>query len=335
MLEAIPERFRAYVVDRTADGSFTRGIRDLTADDLPPGELVLRILWSTINYKDGLAAQPNNKVVRTYPRVPGVDMVGTVVAGESRTAKVGDTVIASGYDFGVSRHGGFAEYARVPAAEVVPLPDGLTARETMVLGTAGFTAAMSVVALEGRGLAPSSGPILVTGASGGVGSTAVGILSARGYDVWAATGKPDQERRLAQLGAAGFVSRDEMAGEGRPLEHGRWAGAVDTVGGATLPYVLRTLRRGGSVAASGNAGGAELRTTVLPFILRGVALLGMDTVVVPIDERRRLWDRLGTDLRPRGLGDAVTEIDLDGLEPALDSIVGGNARGRWVVRLAG
>jgi len=204
----------------------------------------------------------------------------------------------------------------------------------MAVGTAGFTAAMSVAGLESRGLRPGDGPVLVTGASGGVGSCAVAMLAARGHEVWAATGKPDEEARLRSLGAAGVVPRDEVTAESqRPLESGRWAGAVDTVGGPTLPYVLRTLKTGGAVASSGNAGGPRLETTVLPFILRGVALLGMDSVAMPIAERRALWGRIATDLRPNGLGEGVTEVTLDTLEPALDGILAGEARGRWVVRV--
>jgi acrylyl-CoA reductase (NADPH) len=192
-----------------------------------------------------------------------------------------------------------------------------------------------VVALEDRGLQPDSGPVLVTGASGGVGGTALAILADRGYEVWAVTGKPEETERLRTLGAAGILSRAEVTAEGRPLEAERWAAAVDSVGSATLPYVLRTLRQGAAVAASGNTSGAKLETTVFPFILRGVALLGMDSVSVPIARRRELWDRLATDLRPRELGAHVTEVSLDELDSALDAIVAGSARGRWVVRIGG
>jgi putative YhdH/YhfP family quinone oxidoreductase len=244
-------------------------------------------------------------------------------------------VLANGYDIGTARHGGYGELARIPSGWVVPLPDGLTARDAMAIGTAGFTAAMSVQALEDRGLEPGDGPVLVTGASGGVGSTAVAILASRGHEVWAATGKPDEAGRLTDLGAAGILSRDEVTAPGRPLDSARWAGAVDTVGAATLPYVLRTLRIGAAVASSGNASGADLATTVFPFILRGVALLGMDSANMAIEPRRALWNRLATDLLPRGIADGITEVDLDTVEPALDAIVAGQARGRWVVRVTG
>ena len=224
----------------------------------------------------------------------------------------------------------------MPAGWVVPLPDGLTPRLAMAIGTAGFTAAMSVVALEERGLLPGAGPVLVTGASGGVGSMAVGILAARGYEAWAATGKADEADRLRALGAAGVLAREEVTAESpKPLESERWAGAVDCVGGATLPYILRTLRRGGTVAASGNTGGPAFATTVFPFILRSVAVVGIDSANLPIEERRALWVRLAGDLRPNGLGESLTEATLDTLPEALDGILAGRARGRWIVRVDG
>jgi putative YhdH/YhfP family quinone oxidoreductase len=331
----IPASFSAYVVDRP-DDRFERGIRTLTPADLPDGEVTIRVDWSTVNYKDGLAAQADGKVARSYPLVPGIDLAGTVVASADRDVAEGSRVIASGYEIGVARHGGYAEVARAPAGWIVPLPEGLTAREAMAIGTAGFTAAMSVAALEARGVGPDHGPILVTGASGGLGRTAIDILASRGHEVWGATGKGDEAERLRQLGAAGTLTRDEVTADSpRPLESGRWAGAIDAVGGPVMPYILRTLRPGGAVASCGNAGGPGFATTVLPFILRGVAILGMDSAAMPIDARRALWQRLATDLRPRTLGDDVTEVDLDGLEPALDAIVAGQARGRWVVRIGG
>jgi acrylyl-CoA reductase (NADPH) len=332
---AIPEPFRAYVVEHGDDRS-TRGIRTLTMGDLPDGEVVIGVGWSSINFKDGLAARRDGKVARISPLVPGIDLAGEVLESADPAFPSGRPVLVNGYDLGTSRHGGYSEVERVPADWVVPLPDGLDARAAMTIGTAGFTAAMGVVALEARGLTPASGPVLVTGASGGVGRMALAILAPRGYEVWAATGKADQAVRLRELGAAGILSREEVTAESsRPLESGRWAGAIDAVGAPTLPYILRTLERGAAVAACGNAGGAAFSSTVLPFILRGVALLGMDSVAVPIAERRALWARLGRDLRPRGLGEDVEEISLEGLGPALDAIVEGRARGRWVVRVGG
>jgi acrylyl-CoA reductase (NADPH) len=331
----LPASFRAFLVDKPAGGAFVRGPATLTPADLPPGDVTVRVEWSGVNFKDGLAAREDGRVARSYPLVPGIDLAGTVVASDDDAFPVGSRVLAHGYDIGVARHGGYAELARVPAAWSVALPERLTARDAMAIGTAGFTAAMSVAALEARGLRPGDGPVLVTGASGGVGSTAVAILSARGHEVWAATGKPDEANRLRDLGAAGVLGRDEVTAPGKPLDTARWAGAVDTVGAATLPYVLRTLRIGAACASSGNASGAELATTVFPFILRGVALLGMDSANMAIGERRALWGRLATDLLPRGIDDGITEVDLDALEPALDAIVAGQARGRWVVRVAG
>ena len=332
----LPSSFRAYVVDKSRGRRLhPRPARPGARRICPPGELTVRVEWSSVNFKDGLAARVDGKVARGYPLIPGIDLAGEVVASDDAAFPEGTRLLANGYDIGTARHGGYGELARIPSGWAVPLPDGLSARDAMAIGTAGFTAAMSVEALEDRGLKPGDGPVLVTGASGGVGSTAVSLLAMRGHEVWAATGKPDEERRLRDLGAAGILTRDEVTAPGRPLDSARWAGAVDAVGTATLPYVLRTLRIGAAVASSGNASGGDLHTTVFPFILRGVALLGMDSANMAIEPRRALWNRLATDLRPRGIDDAITEVDLDTLEPALDAIVDGQARGRWVVRVAG
>jgi acrylyl-CoA reductase (NADPH) len=336
-MSAIPVAFRAYVVEKT-EGGVARGVRSFAAVDLPDDRVEVRVDWSSVNYKDALATTADGKVARINPLIPGIDLAGEVVGSDDAEVPIGSQVLAHGYDLGVARHGGFSSFTRVPADYVVPLPAGLDGRSAMAIGTAGFTAAMSVAALERHGLAAGDGPVVVTGASGGVGSVAVAILAARGHEVWAATGKPEEEARLRSLGAAGLVPRDECtAASARPLESARWAGAVDTVGAATLPWVLRTLRPGAAVASSGNASGAKLDTTVLPFILRGVALLGMDSANMPIAERRALWARIATDLRPNGLdADAgVTEVALADLDGALDAILAGNARGRWVVRVGG
>ena len=334
----IPDEFRAFVAERVAEADpprVRRGVRTIDSAILPSGEVEVRVEWSSVNYKDALATRADGKVARISPLIPGIDLAGEVIASTDASIPVGTGVLAHGYELGVSRHGGYSEFQRVPADWVVPLPPGLSPRESMAIGTAGFTAAMSVVALEERGLEPADGPVLVTGASGGVGSTAVAILADRGYEVWAATGKDEEVERLRSLGAVGFLGRDEVTTEGKPLDSERWAAAVDAVGAATLPYVLRTLRTGAAVASSGNAGGAALHTTVFPFILRGVALLGMDSVNMPIGRRRELWDRLATDLRPRDLGLHCREVTLDTVEDALDGIVAGSARGRWVVRVGG
>jgi len=336
-MSTIPSEFQAYVAERSDDGAVRRGLRSFAAADLPAGEVAVRVDWSSVNYKDALATIADGKVARISPLIPGIDLAGEVIESGDATVPAGSAVLAHGYDLGVSRHGGYGAFTRLPAGYVVPLPAGLTGRAAMAIGTAGFTAAMSVAALERHGLRPGDGPVLVTGASGGVGSVAVAILAARGHEVWAATGKPDEEPRLRGLGAAGLVPREECtAVSPRPLESARWAGAVDTVGAPTLPYVLRTLRPGAAVASSGNAGGAALETTVLPFILRGVALLGMDSANMPIAERRELWGRIATDLRPSGLDEdaGVSEVGLADLDGALDAILAGRARGRWVVRVA-
>jgi acrylyl-CoA reductase (NADPH) len=333
-MAAIPSTFRAFVAERMDDGRVERGVRDFAALDLPAGEVDVRIAWSSVNYKDGLATVADGKVARINRIIPGIDLAGEVIAADDPAFRPGVSILAQGFDLGVARHGGFGEFTRLPASYVVPLPEGLSARDAMAIGTAGFTAGMSVAALEERGLRPGDGPVLVTGASGGVGSTAVAILAGRGHEVWAATGKADEEPRLRSLGASAILSRDEVTAESpRPLESARWAGAVDTVGGATLPYVLRTLQPGAAVASSGNAGGPQLQTTVLPFILRGVALLGMDSAAMPIEGRRALWVRMADDLRPRNLGDGITEVTLETLENGLNGILAGEARGRWVVRV--
>jgi acrylyl-CoA reductase (NADPH) len=329
-----PTSFRAYVVDRP-NGTFERGVRSVPWEILPAGDVVIRVAWSSVNFKDGLAASEDGRVARSYPLILGIDLAGTVEESKDPDLAPGTPVIAHGYDLGTSHHGGFAEYASVPAGWVVPLPAGLSLRESMAIGTAGFTAAMAVEALEARGLQPADGPVVVTGATGGLGSTAVSLLADRGFEVWAVTGKTDERAWLETLGAVGFLSREECSAAGRPLESERWAGAVDSVGAATLPYLLRTLKRSAAVAACGNASGSTLETTVFPFILRGVALLGMDSAYLPIEARRRLWDRLATDLRPRTLAERVTEVPLEEIERALDAVRAGEARGRWLVRIGG
>jgi acrylyl-CoA reductase (NADPH) len=323
---------RAYVAEQR-DGEVERGLRTLPAAELGEGDVLVRVACSSVNYKDALATIPKGQVARISPLVPGIDLAGTVVEGGAGV-EAGAEVLAHGHDLGVAHHGGFAEYARVPADWVVPLPEGLSARQAMAIGTAGFTAALSVARLERHGLAPDAGRVLVTGATGGVGSTAVSILAARGYEVVASSGK-DSREYLESLGAQEVLGRDDVAGDGKPLGRQRWAAAVDCVGGATLAGLLPQIRYGGAVAASGLTAGIKLETTVMPFILRSVALLGIDSVETPREERADIWRRLADDLRPPQLDEAITrEISLDELEPALDAILKGELTGRTVVRIA-
>ncbi len=333
---------RAFVVERQGDG-LSAGVRELHAADLPDQPVTVRVEWSSVNYKDGMVATPGNRVARTSPLVPGVDLVGTVVdvaggggggGGGTAPVAVGDDVVVHGYGLGISQHGAFAQFARVPAAWVVPLPRGLSARRAALIGTAGFTAALSLARLERMGLAPGSGPVLVTGASGGVGSLSVALLAARGYEVVASTGKAAEREYLVGLGARDVIGRDDLQeASDRVLGTERWAGAVDCVGGATLRGVLRSLRYGAAVAASGLTGGASFDTTVYPFIVRGVSLLGIDSVETPIDERRSVWHELATAFPPETLDATVAgEIGLDGLSDALATISRGEVRGRILVR---
>jgi acrylyl-CoA reductase (NADPH) len=336
--QSIPESFPAFLATKETDAEgkakVVRGIGAFSAIDLPEGEVTVRVHWSSVNYKDALATLADGGVARISPMVAGIDLAGEVVASESPVFAIGQQVIAHGYDIGVARHGAYAHYCRVPASQVLALPTGLSAREAMVIGTGGFTAAASVHALETRGLTPATGPVLVTGATGGVGSMAVSMLAGRGYTVAASTGKATEHEFLTSLGATEILDRSETSAESaRPLEKERWAAVVDCVGGSTLAYALRTTRYGGAVAASGLTGGVGLTTTVLPFILRGVALLGIDSVQLDMASRTAIWARCGTDLRPKQLDQLGVEIDLEGLEGALSTIRSGGARGRYVVRL--
>ena len=317
---------RAFVAEQSDDG-VVRGVRDdFETGDLGEGDVLVKVAWSSVNYKDALATIAKGQVARISPLIPGIDLAG--VDEDS-----GEEVLAHGYDLGVAHHGGYAECARVRSEWVVPLPGGLSAKQAMTIGTAGYTAARCVIALEAAGLTPDAGPVLVTGASGGVGSTAVDILAARGYEVVASTGKGADF--LLGLGAAEVISREDAAGDAsRPLEKTRWAGVVDCVGGEVLAGAIRGLKYGGAVAACGNTGGVKLPMTVLPFILRGVSLLGVDSVQTPIQERTETWKRLAGDLRPPHLDDAIAhETDLDGLEDALTRILAGELSGRTIVRL--
>ncbi len=325
--------FRAFVVNKTAE-QFTAQVQTLTRDDLPPGEVLIHVAYSSVNYKDALACTPDGKVVRSYPFVPGIDLAGVVVESSDERFHAGDEVIATSYDLGVSHYGGFSEYARVRANWVVPLPQGLTLKEAMALGTAGFEAALAVHQLEKNGLTPERGPVLVTGATGGVGSIAVNILARLGHTVAASTGKQTEHAYLKELGASTILSREEVSAESnRPLEKELWAGSVDSVGGATLAYLIRTTKYGGSIAACGLTGGTTVNTTVFPFLLRGVNLLGIDSVFCPMGLRRELWQRLASDLKPTKLDSISREVTLDELPQVTASLLSGGVRGRTIVRL--
>jgi acrylyl-CoA reductase (NADPH) len=326
------DTFAAFTAEKTDDG-FRRGVTELTLDDLADGDVVVDVEWSSVNYKDHLAATEKGRVARISPLVPGIDLAGTVRTSDAPGIAPGDAVVVHGYDLGVAHHGGFAQVARVPSGWVVPLSMGLSAREAMTIGTAGYTAALSVLALLDHGLTPEAGTVLVTGATGGVGSMAVAMLAGLGFTVAAGTGKAAAEPFLRQLGASEIVDRDELTDTGKPLQSVRWAGAVDAVGGATLAHVLATLAPGAAVAASGNVGGAELPTTVLPFILRGVALFGIDSAGTPIDRRREVWARIADDLKPAHLDAMEQVVDLAHLEGALDEIGRGEVTGRYLVQL--
>jgi len=329
------EKFRALVVDKTESGDVSVKVKELSIDQLPQGDVIIRAAYSSVNYKDGLASTPNGNIVRTYPFVPGIDVAGTVVSSTDERFKEGDQVLVTGFELGVSHYGGFSEYVRVPAEWIVPLPSGLTLREAMVYGTAGFTAALSVQRLEESGVTPDKGEVLVTGATGGVGSLAAAMLAKKGYDVVASTGKESEHGYLRELGVKEIIAREDVAPEKfKPLGKTRWAGAVDPVGGNTLAYVLSTTQYGGSVAVSGLTGGTNVPTTVFPFILRGVNLLGIDSVYCPMEVRLPLWKRMADDLKPDRLEDTIAhEITLDELPQSLQRILQGQMRGRAIVKL--
>jgi len=305
-----------------------------SVDELSEGAVVIKAAYSSVNYKDALAATGAGKIMRRFPLVGGIDVAGTIESSSDARFTAGDPVLVTGYDLGVSHDGGFSAYVRVPAEWVVPVPTGLSLFEAMAIGTAGFTAALSVVEMERNGLLPSSGPVIVTGATGGVGSIAVQALASRGYAVTAVTGKADQADYLRTLGAKDVILRGSLEMGTRPLEKALWAAAVDPVGGDMLAWLTRTMMYGGCIASSGLTGGTDLKTTVLPFILRGVKLLGIDSVMCPAASRLQVWQRLADDLRPAHLAASTRAISLDELPQAFATLLGGQARGRFVVDLS-
>lgn len=325
------DTFRAFRVYEE-NGRFERRVETVSEETLPPGEVIIEVAYSSLNYKDALSATGNRGVTKSYPHTPGIDAAGRVIASESDAFGVGDEVIVTSYDLGMNTPGGFGERIRVPAAWVVPLPEELSLRAAMVLGTAGFTAALAVDALEHQGF--GKGPVVVTGASGGVGSLAVALLAKGGRHVVASTGSEEAREMLRDVGAAEIIDRHMLAEENaRPMLKGVYGGAVDTVGGHTLVNLVKSLQGGGSVAACGLVGGAELGLTVYPFILRGVNLLGIDSQNCPMPKRRAVWERLAGAWRLEGLERITTEIALDELDSMIERMLQGETRGRVLVRM--
>lgn len=324
------ESFTALVLRETDDGH-VGALEQLTDADLPDGDVTMAVEFSSLNYKDGLALAGKNRVVRSYPMVPGIDLTGTVLASDSPDFEVGDAVISTGFQVGEKYWGGYAQRQRVQSGWLVPRPDGMSAKTAMAIGTAGLTAMLCVMALEDGGVTPSDGPVLVTGAAGGVGSVAIALLAELGFEVTAVTGRPETQEYLRELGATDFRTRAEMTEPARPLESETWAGAVDAVGSTMLAKLLSQTKYGGTVAACGLAGGTDLPTTVLPFILRNVRLQGVESVMASIATRKVAWERLDSGL-PAKLIESMTEVVP--LSEVLDrgpSILDGQVRGRWVV----
>jgi NADPH2:quinone reductase len=326
--------FRAYRIDRE-DGQVTAGFTTMNVDDLTEGDVVIKVSHSTINYKDALAVTGAGQILRKFPLNGGIDLAGTVVTSASPDFADGDAVLVNGCGLSETRDGGYAEYARVPADAVVPVPDGMSAAQAMQVGTAGFTAALAIHRMEQNGQRPENGPIVVTGATGGVGSIAIDMLDARGYDAVALTGKQDQAAYLERIGASRVLLRGDLDPGARPMEKAEWAGGIDNLGGEVLTWLTRTVGYGGNIASIGLAASHELNTTVLPFILRAVCLLGINSVETPRDLRLAVWRRIGSDLKPRHLDKiASNSISFDELPGAFQAFIDGKVVGRTVVEIA-
>ena len=331
------QEYTAYQVSESIGGdstSFRGALVTRKVADLPAGDVLIRVAYSSVNYKDALSASGNKGVTRQYPHTPGIDAAGVVAESENEQFSAGDEVIVTGYDLGMNTSGGFGQFIRVPAAWVVKRPPGLSLNESMIAGTAGFTAALCVEKLLLNGLEPSQGPVLVTGASGGVGSFAVALLSQLGFDVTAMTGSGSAHRFLTDLGANGIIGREEYSQvSSKPLSKEMWAGAVDATGGEILVNIVKSLKYGGSVACCGLVASPQLNATVFPFILRGVNLLGIDSVNLPLSHKRQLWNKLAGNWKPRGLARLETRIGLSELDAALASVLAGTSTGRLVLAL--
>lgn len=327
--------FKALLIEER-DGKVISGFVQMDESQLDPGTVTIRVAYSSVNYKDALAATGSGKIIRRFPCVGGIDLSGTVIESSDARFKVGDPVIATSFDIGVAHHGGYAEIARVPGDWVVPLPDGLSLFDAMALGTAGFTAALGIVRMEENGLRPDKGPVIVTGATGGVGSLAVDMLAKSGYHVVALTGKESESDYLRSLGAAEIMLRQNLdLSKIRPLDRGRWAGAVDNLGGDVLAWIASTMEQGGTIASIGLAASMSLNTTVAPFILRGVSLLGVDSGYIREPYRSGVWQRLAGDLRPPHLNAMARRIPFDALPATFAEYIAGQAKGRVVVEIAG
>ncbi len=327
------ETFNALVVKAGEDKTFLRQIQKRTVDDLPDGDVLIRVDYSSLNYKDALSATGNKGVTRSYPHTPGIDAAGTVADSRVDAFKKGDPVLVTGYDLGMNTSGGFGQYVRVPAGWVVPLPKGLTLKESMIFGTAGFTAGMGILFLTER-VKPEDGPVLVTGATGGVGSVSVAVLAKLGYTVAAVTGKTSEAAFLNGIGASQIVARADAADtSGRPLLKAQWAGVLDTVGGEILATAIKSTHPWGTITCCGNVASPDLPLTVFPFILRGIRLIGIDSQNCPMDVRLKVWKHLAGDWKVEGLHDLCKEIGLKGLNENIDLILKGMQKGRVVVNL--
>ena len=325
------DRFKGILLTRDENKVMSVNVTELSLDDLMEGDVVVEVEWTTVNYKDGLAITGKGPVVRRWPMVPGIDCAGTVVSSENERFKAGDKVILNGFGVGEVHTGAYAAYARLKGDWLIPMPEGMNGRSAMAIGTAGYTAMLSVMALERHGITPGRGPVVVTGANGGVGTVAIAVLGKLGYEVIASTGRTEETDFLRSLGASEVIHRDELSGPAKPLNKERWAGGIDAVGSHTLANVLSMTSYGGAVAACGLAQGMDLPTSVAPFILRGVSLLGIDSVMAPLALRQEAWSRLVTDLDLDKLEALSTEIGFDGIVDAAHSIIDGKIRGRVVV----
>ncbi len=326
--------FQALVVRESDEKIFTRAIEERSLDDLPPGEVLVRVHYSSLNYKDGLSCNGNRGVTRHYPHTPGIDAAGVVEISESNDFKAGDPVVIISYDLGMNTAGGFGQFIRIPANWIMPLPEGLNLRESMIYGTAGYTAGLSVNALRCHGVNPMEGPIVVTGATGGVGSVAVALLASLGYSVNASTGKPEFSDFLKKIGASEVIDRDAVNDKyGKPLLKETWASAIDTVGGTTLATLLKACKENGTVVATGMVDSTNLPTTVFPFILRGVSLIGINSQGTSMSIREEVWSKLAGEWKPERLESLATECTLEQLSPEIDRILAGNQSGRVIVDL--